>query len=296
MSVADGIAIGDWSVGHVKAAVDMNDLTGEVTGEVAAEEQDHVGDFFDGAEASHGDLSRELADDVLGHVAGHVGIDEAGGDGVDADLLTGKLAGGDLGEGHEAGFAGGVIGLAEKAEGAGDGREIDDAGAWAEQFGEALGNEEGAREVDAKNRIPFGGRHFFYGSIAQKAGVVDEDVQRSGGLADEVGKLGDLRGVADVALDDRGVGELLGKGLDVCEVLAFGVVDVVEKALGAAGGEAFSDRFADAAGCAGDEGGLVGEIDRCGKLGRLRRLSHGRFLCGCRTIVAGDTTIELLRS
>ncbi len=55
------------------------------------------------------------------------GLDEAGGDGVGGDAAGGEFAGEGLGEADEAGFGGGVVGLAGLAVAADDAGDVDDA-------------------------------------------------------------------------------------------------------------------------------------------------------------------------
>ena len=60
-----------------------------------------------------GTRTRGLVD--LGrHRAGHLGVNEAGGDGVHRHALAGQLLGGGLGDADHAGFRGGVVRLARR--------------------------------------------------------------------------------------------------------------------------------------------------------------------------------------
>jgi hypothetical protein len=56
---------------------------------------------------------------VAGEAAHHLGVDDAGADGVDADVRGGVVQGGRLGEADEAVLGGGVCGLALEALDAG---------------------------------------------------------------------------------------------------------------------------------------------------------------------------------
>ena len=87
------------------------------------EEGDGVGDVLGPADALHGDLGGggglevlEAHADALGGGGGHVGDDEAGGDGVGGDAELAELLGEGLGEALQTGLGGGVVDLAAVAE------------------------------------------------------------------------------------------------------------------------------------------------------------------------------------
>ena len=77
----------------MKAAVDVDDLTGDKAGKRRAQEQDHVGDFFGLAKAADRNAAQKVLPLLLGELLGdHVGFDVRGRDSVGSDAVSGKLA------------------------------------------------------------------------------------------------------------------------------------------------------------------------------------------------------------
>ena len=111
-----------------------------------------------------------------------VGVDGAGADGVDTDVVARQFQGGHFHEGDLAGFAGAVRGRAGGAEGAGaiDAAGDDDAAAAGfAEMGEAIvGGEVGAFEVNVESLVPLVGLEFLDGRRdAVDARVGDNDMQ-----------------------------------------------------------------------------------------------------------------------
>src|SRR5437660_1700249 len=75
----------------VPAAVDVDGLTGDVGGEVAAEPQDRVCDLFGLGPASHGDLLEHLLPRRLGNRFEHGRLREARRDRVDRNVPPRQL-------------------------------------------------------------------------------------------------------------------------------------------------------------------------------------------------------------
>src|SRR2546421_11175783 len=100
---------------HIKAAVYVEDLAGDVAGMGGVEEEDGGSDVLDFTETTGGDLGDEVFGDFFGQAFMDFRVDEAGGDGIGGDLVSGQLAGGDFRQRDEAGFAGGIVGRAQKA-------------------------------------------------------------------------------------------------------------------------------------------------------------------------------------
>ena len=71
----------------------MDDLTGDVRREVRCEECSNVGDVLGRTAATQGNLLVPPLLDLVGELGGHVGDDEAGGDGVGADAAGTHLLG-----------------------------------------------------------------------------------------------------------------------------------------------------------------------------------------------------------
>ena len=92
---------------HGDATVHAEDLAGDVVG---GDQVGHgVGYVLRGSHVSQGDGGQER---IVGLALGHVGGDEAGGDGVATDALGGQLLGDGLGQTNEPRLGGGVIALA----------------------------------------------------------------------------------------------------------------------------------------------------------------------------------------
>src|SRR5262245_48640925 len=74
-----------------QAAIDGDDLPGEVAGAGAGQVADQVRDILRRPEPAYGDALLDFGLDLLGEDIGHVGGDEAGGDHVDRDAAGGQL-------------------------------------------------------------------------------------------------------------------------------------------------------------------------------------------------------------
>ena len=96
------------------AAVDRQHLAGDVAGGGAGEEEDAGGDVFGEAEPLGGDSLFHFVENRVAQGLGHLAFDEAGADGVDRHFAAGELAAEAAGEADEAGFGGGVVGLARR--------------------------------------------------------------------------------------------------------------------------------------------------------------------------------------
>ena len=142
---------------HGHAAVNHDDLAGDVACFIGGEEGGGVGDVLRLAEVGQGDAGEQGFAGLLGNGIGHIGGDEAGGDGVHGDLAAGDFLSHGLGETDDAGLGGGVVALAYVAGQAHDGGNVDDAagGALHERALQSLHEEEYALEV--------GGEHGIYG-------------------------------------------------------------------------------------------------------------------------------------
>ncbi len=112
---------------HCESAIDIQDVSGDVAGAWAGEEKCGGGGIFDRAEGVEGDFAEEVLFEVVVEDVGHVGFDESWCDGIDGDATGAEFAGGGFGEADDAGFTGGVVGLAGVAHEADDRGDIDDA-------------------------------------------------------------------------------------------------------------------------------------------------------------------------
>src|ERR1039457_345378 len=92
---------------HVHAAVDGEDVTGDVGGLFGDQELDGVGDVLGLAGAAQRNLGEVLRLHLFGQDPRHIGFNVAGGDGVDGDVAATHLLGEGLGHSDEATLGGG---------------------------------------------------------------------------------------------------------------------------------------------------------------------------------------------
>src|SRR6476661_8473781 len=114
-----------------RATGHVDDLSGDEAGLLGDEEGDGGRDVVGLADPRHRYLLGGVRDEVLerhadplGGGPGHVGLDEAGGDGVRGDPELAELDGEGLGEALQAGLRGGVVELPAVAQRRGA-REVD---------------------------------------------------------------------------------------------------------------------------------------------------------------------------
>src|SRR6185369_670411 len=112
---------------HRHAAVDAQDLPGDVAGQVAGEEQHGGGDLPGLAHPLERKAVDDPFDDLGVDLRRHIGVDEARRDRVDAHAAGAELARGGLGERDEAALGRAVVRLAGVAQHARDARDVDDA-------------------------------------------------------------------------------------------------------------------------------------------------------------------------
>src|SRR5882762_2020611 len=115
-----------WS-GQIHAAVDVEDVAGDVGGFVAGEENDGGGDILAGAHAAERNAHFQFFFYFVGKDGCHGRLDETRSHGVDRDVARSDFDGDGFGEADEAGFGRDVIGLAGVAAFGDDGRDVDDA-------------------------------------------------------------------------------------------------------------------------------------------------------------------------
>lgn len=89
---------------HVHAAVDLDNLTGDVARHVGSKESSHIGDVLDLAAAAQRYLLAPFGTYILGEGSCHCGLDEAGSDSVGADAARTDLLGYALCQSDKAGL------------------------------------------------------------------------------------------------------------------------------------------------------------------------------------------------
>ena len=254
---------------HVHAAIDVQGMAGDVAGFFGGEEGYGVGNVAVGSGAAEGHLGGHGGFLVGSEDGGHRGLNVARGDGVDGDVAAGEFAGEGLGEADEAGFGGGVVGLAGLASFADDGRDVDDAAPAGFEHGlhAGLGYEEGAGEVGGEDVVPVFALHAEGKGVAGDAGVVDEDIDAAEVGDDGAGAV--LDGVFAGDIERVGAGASAGAAVGIgCAGEGVDFADDLGELVGAAGGEGDGDAelgetdgagATDSLGCSGDEGDAPGE-------------------------------------
>ncbi|MFM1943743.1 MAG: hypothetical protein RI897_2725 [Verrucomicrobiota bacterium] len=243
---------------HFKAAVDVQDFSGDIVGPLGGEERDCVGDIFGFTVASEQDSAEDLVTGAFADVAGHFSFDDPGCDGIDRDTAGCQFDGEGFGEGVDGAFTGGVGGLAASAFFAGDGADIDDfsAALGDEVGGGGAGHIEDAGDVGIEDGLDIVVFEEGERVVADDPGVIDEDVELACAVDDFFDEGGALGGVSDVDFFGGDVGIGVG-GDDGLGGLLIG--EVGEGDVGAGVGEGFDDGAADAAATAGDDHGFSGE-------------------------------------
>src|SRR6202040_910328 len=128
-------------------------LAGDPLCVVGCKEGYDGGDVVDAACATEGSLRDEGLlevgpDEACGLRA--FGIDNAGVDGVDADLTRAKFLCEDASDGVECALGSGVDGAVGRGDAADARADVDDAGSFAEMLGRCLRGEENAEYVDVE--------------------------------------------------------------------------------------------------------------------------------------------------
>ena len=166
--------------GLAKAAASEKLLAGEPGGVVRSQKDSDGGDVARLADAAE----RSLRDDGLLEVradeaaaVGAFGLDHAGIDGVDPDLLRAELAGEHAGDGVDRALGAGVNRAVRRRDAAGDGADVDDAAAFAEVLDGGLRGEQKTEHVDVEMPVELLFGDGLDGSELVHAGVVDEDVE-----------------------------------------------------------------------------------------------------------------------
>jgi hypothetical protein len=254
---------------HAGGAIDADDLAVDPLAVLGSEEANNAGNVDGLADALHGRPGLGvLVDLVVGELVSagdvlaadlvvHVGLDAAGGDAVDGDLLVAGVNGHAAHESLDGALGAGVDGVLGHALGlAGDGAHQDDAAADGQVLVGLAGDEELATGVDAHDAVVLLLGDILEVTEGDNAGVGADDVELAEVLDGEVHHLDGLVDVADVGLVGDGVGAVL---LDLLDELVGGVlgVGVVDDDLCAATSELGGHRRANATAGASDKGDLA---------------------------------------
>ena len=249
---------GRWGL-DLSGAIYGDHGAGNVAGEIGGEEEEDVGDFLGFTDAAEGDAGGDSVNHLLGEGGEHIGAGDAGGDGVDADVVGAEFAGEGFGEAVDGEFGGGIAaagGLAVKA----DHRASVQDDAAALSFHEGCGGFGAGKngfKIEVDDGVEGGFVVVIEGFAGGDAGVVDQDVKvavvvnevlEGGGHGLDAGELG----------SDAGDGAARVGGLELLNgFFGTGRFRATDDDAGALFQKGFGDGVADAAGAAGDDGDFV---------------------------------------
>ena len=139
-----------------EAAAGADQFAGDPLGVVGGEEGGDAGDVVHLADAAErglrdGSLLEVGADEARGVYA--FGLDHAGVDGVDADLLRAEFFREDAGDGVDRALGSGVDRAVRRRQAADDGADVDDACALAEMLDRSLRGEQETEDVDVEDLV-----------------------------------------------------------------------------------------------------------------------------------------------
>src|SRR5687768_2093312 len=145
---------------HVEAAINIQRLAGDVSGVLADEEGDGCCDVARGSDAVDHKVLGEFVLSFLAERSAHdVGVDGAGRDGVDGDVVLPQLSGGGAGQTDDACLGHRVGGFGERpaATLGGNGGDVHDAAdaVLHHGLGDAARSVVDAVEVDVQDAVPF---------------------------------------------------------------------------------------------------------------------------------------------
>jgi hypothetical protein len=189
-------------------------------------------------------------DVLLAHSMVHVGLDAAGSDSVDRDLLVTEVDGHAPDEGLDGTLGGGVDGVLGDSLGlASDGSHENETAADREVLVGLARDEELATGVDVEDAVELLGGHILDVAEGDDTRVGADDVELAELLDGLLEEFDDLVDVRHVSLDGGGIGAVL---LDEINDLVGGrvAVGVVDNDLGAATSKLKSHLTADTTACA----------------------------------------------
>src|SRR5258708_1659260 len=204
------------SLRQVHAAIDVEDVAGDVGGFVAGEENDGGGDILAGAHAAERNAHFQFFFYVVGKEGCHGRLDETRRHGVDRDVARRDFYGDGLCEADEAGFGRDVIGLPGVAAFGDDGRDVDDAAGagFHHRRQHLLDADVRASKIGADDRVPVVGLHAHGQAVAGDGGVLDEDIDFSEFFEDGFKAGLDLIDIGDVHFYGEGFAALGNNFLD----------------------------------------------------------------------------------
>src|SRR5262249_31165627 len=138
---------------HVKAAIYVEHMAGDVTCHRRSEKQCGIDDFAHVAEPTEWNLLLKILGHFVWHTFAHSNVDETGRDRVDGDVLARQLARGNFRQRDDGSFARRIIRLAEETHLAADARKVDDTSAVPQDRHRFLRDVECAGEVHANDAL-----------------------------------------------------------------------------------------------------------------------------------------------
>src|SRR4029453_7335026 len=117
---------GGWCNSDRHAAVNCQDLPGNVPGEIGCEKEHRSRNVFRASGPAKGDAAKHRGLGLVGQGAGHVRLDESWGNRIDQDVAAGVLLGHRFSEPDEPRLAGRIVGLSLVARNTHNARDVDD--------------------------------------------------------------------------------------------------------------------------------------------------------------------------
>src|SRR5260221_1088443 len=196
-----------WTECLAQAAAGADKLAGDPLGVARSQKGGDAGNVINLADAAERGLRDSAglevgADEACGVYA--FGLDHAGGDGVDADLLRAKFVGEDASDGVDRALGSGVDRAVGRRQAADGGADVDDAGAFAQVLDGSLRGEQETEDVDVEDLVVVIFCEGFDGQELVDAGVVDQDVEVAEVLDGCVDEALSLSGLGHVAMDGDG--------------------------------------------------------------------------------------------
>src|SRR5438105_5810783 len=245
------------------ATVDDEGVADSECGVAGAEPEDRCCYLLDVAESADRFLRDERVTSVgpvIDEASDHLGVDDAGADGVDADVRCGVVQGGALGESDDAELRGTVRGSSSKSPYASAGGRVDDRTTSVVEHERdlVLHTQEDTPQVGGDDAFPFRFRDVGDARVALfDSGVVEGDVDPAERVDRTLQGCADLVAAGDVAADGHHVPADLFDGLNGVTAVFLGQVGRDDA--GAFTCERDSRRAADAIAGAGDEDDLPSE-------------------------------------
>src|SRR5262245_34250129 len=284
---------------HVKTAADVQDFAGDMRGARAQEERDPRRHVLGRSQATQGNEVRHSVARLRRQRLGHFGVDETRGHGVHGDRARRHLPRQRLGEAHESGLGGAVVGLPRVPHQTDDRADVHDAAVARPHHRRQHGARqlEGSRKVHGQHPVPIFAFHPKQQAVRGDPGVVHQVVGAAERLEGLTRPGGDGGGVEQIHRDRPAADPLLlALRRHPIQILP---APTRQDQIRSTGRESLSDGAPDAAGRARDQAHATLQISLAHAAppgpcsGASRR---ARSVCGSSTLRVGTPgTIRLVR-